>query len=88
MFDLADPETLTLVGSSGVERVAVKAATPRVALWRFDRAVAIASDRAAFDALQAEWRELEESAAGATLLPVLRLVPRRLRSSRGARPGF
>jgi CelD/BcsL family acetyltransferase involved in cellulose biosynthesis len=66
MFDLADPETLTLVGASGVERVSVKAVTPRVALWRFDRAVAIASDRAAFDALQAEWGELEESAAGAT----------------------
>jgi CelD/BcsL family acetyltransferase involved in cellulose biosynthesis len=66
MSDLANPETLTLVGASGAQRVAVKAVTPRVALWRLDRAVSIVTDRAAFDALQAEWSEIEQSAAGAT----------------------
>jgi CelD/BcsL family acetyltransferase involved in cellulose biosynthesis len=66
MFDLADPETLTLAGVSDVRRIALKAISPRVALWRIDRAVAIVSDRAAFDALQTEWGELEKSATGAT----------------------
>ena len=67
MSDLANPETLALVGASGTHRAAVRAGAARVALWRLDRAVSIVTDRAAFDALQAEWSELEKSASGATL---------------------
>ena len=42
----------------------------------------LAADRAAFDALSEEWLELDATAEGADALPVLRLVPRRLRPSR------
>ena len=61
---------------------------PRVALRSFDPAVSVATDRAAFDALQAEWTELDRAAEGRDALPVLRLVPRRLRSSRALRTGL
>jgi CelD/BcsL family acetyltransferase involved in cellulose biosynthesis len=68
MFELADPELLTLVGSlSGVQRaVAIEgAAVP--AQRALAPGISVASDRRAFDALAGEWRELDAIAPNPSL---------------------
>lgn len=70
MLELADPDVLMLLGATGAAPDAAATAKPaaaRAASRSLDHAVSIATDRAAFDALGAEWVELEASAAGATL---------------------
>ncbi|MGH6926506.1 MAG: GNAT family N-acetyltransferase [Propylenella sp.] len=64
--DLANPEALTLIGS-GVHRVAERASLAHLQHARFDAGIAVVADRAAFDALLPEWRELEDIAAGPAL---------------------
>lgn len=71
MLELADPDVLMLLGATGAPEAAatapVKSAPLRAASRSLDHAITIVTDRTAFDALGAEWLELEASAEGATL---------------------
>jgi CelD/BcsL family acetyltransferase involved in cellulose biosynthesis len=64
MLEIVDSEVMTLIGASGARTTT---ALPRVVRRSFDAAVSVATDRAAFDALEAEWTELDRVAEGATL---------------------
>ena len=66
MFELADPDVLTVVGGALGVRNPATVRSWRVAGARGDRAISVATDRAAFDALEAEWTELDGIAEGAT----------------------
>jgi len=67
MLDLADPEVLILVSGAFSVRSACGAQTFRAGARRQDRDVGVVMERAAFDALETEWTEVDRAAAGATL---------------------
>ena len=62
MFELADPDVLTVVGGALGVRNPATVRSWRVAGARGDRAISVATDRPAFDALEAEWTELDRIA--------------------------
>jgi CelD/BcsL family acetyltransferase involved in cellulose biosynthesis len=68
MLELVDPDLLTLIGSAtGVRSAAAwhdAVARPKGALGR---GITVAADRKAFEALGAEWRELDQVAANPSL---------------------
>lgn len=64
MLELVDSELMTLVATSGARTAT---AMPRVAARFYDAAVSVATDRASFDALEAEWKELDRTSEGASL---------------------
>src|SRR4051812_41925920 len=65
MVELADPDTLMLIDSAaGI--LSARARLP-VDVRGFDPAISVIADRAGFDALEAEWTQLEQAAVGATL---------------------
>src|SRR3954452_2843351 len=68
MLELADPDVLALVTATGVPEAAATAtaASSRAALRSFDHAIAVVTDRAAFDALAADWTALDGMVEGAT----------------------
>ena len=65
MLELADPDVLMLLGATGAPE-ATATTPPRAASRSFDHAISVATDRAAFDALAADWTELDGTAEGAT----------------------
>lgn len=69
MVDIAGFEPIALAGrvASGARSAVAQRGAALPALRRFDPAIAVAADRAAFDELQEEWAELEQAAAGAGL---------------------
>ena len=53
-----------MIGAAGVRTTTVM---PRITRRFFDAAISVAKDRASFDALETDWRELDRTAEGATI---------------------
>ncbi len=67
MIELADSEMLTLIsGASGARSAAAIPGVASPAARRFDPSISVIAERTAFDALEAEWIELDHAAEGAT----------------------
>jgi CelD/BcsL family acetyltransferase involved in cellulose biosynthesis len=66
MTEIANPETLSLIGS-GVRRIVGMAKAEKAVQTRYAAGVAVVTDRAAFDALLPEWAQLEQTASSTTL---------------------
>jgi CelD/BcsL family acetyltransferase involved in cellulose biosynthesis len=67
IIDLANPDLLVLVSGAFGIRSAVGIQVSYPVAWRADRGIAVATDRAAFEALEEEWTELDRTAEGSTL---------------------